>query len=206
MEEVLDTYAQPYDPHFPVVCFDEKAYQLLDHLHPAKPPVPGHPARVDHEYKRCGTVNFFVAFEPLTGQRTVAVTDRRGNADFAAQLQCLQLRYPEATKIRLVLDQLSTHTPAALYQHLPPDEARRLARFFEWIYTPKHASWLNMAEMEWSVLQRQCLGQRLSTRAAAERELLAWQTDRNANAVKVNWQFGTLAARLKLKRHYPKSE
>jgi DDE superfamily endonuclease len=104
MEEVLDTYARPYDPQQPVVCFDEKSDQLLDHVHPPMPAVPGHPARVDHEYKRCGTMNFFVAFEPLTGQRTVTVTERRGNAEFTAQLQALQLRYPAATKIRLVLD------------------------------------------------------------------------------------------------------
>lgn len=203
MEEVLDTYALPYDPQMPVVCFDEKSYQLLDHVHEPKLPVPGYPARVDHEYKRCGTVNFFVAVEPLTGQRTVTVTERRGNAEFTAQLQALQLRYPEATKIRLVLDQLSTHTPAALYQHLPAEDARRLARCFDWIYTPKHASWLNMAEMEWSVLERQCLGQRLATQEAVERELLAWETERNHRSIKVEWQFGTIAARLKLKRHYP---
>ncbi|GGR32073.1 hypothetical protein GCM10008957_48360 [Deinococcus ruber] len=160
MEAVLDTDAQPYDPLTPVVCFDERSSQLLDHLREPRPPVPGIPARVDHEYERCGTVNFFVAFEPLTGQRTVPVPEQRGNAEFAAQLQCLELRSPQAEKICLVLDQLSTHTPAALYQHLPADEARKLTRRFEWVYTPKHASWLNMAELEWSVLQRQCLGQR----------------------------------------------
>ena len=206
MEEVLDTYALPYDPQQPVVCFDEKSYQLLDHVHPPMPPVPGHLARVDHEYKRCGTVNFFVAFEPLTGQRTVTVTERRGTAEFTAQLQALQLRYPGATKIRLVLDQLSTHTPAALYQYLMPDDARRLARCFEWIYTPKHASWLNIAEMEWSVLERQCLRQRLPTQEAVEKELSAWETERNKEAIKVEWQFSTVAARLKLKRHYPELE
>ena len=206
MEEVLDTYALPYDPQQPVVCFDEKSYQLLDHVQPPMPPVPGHPARVDHEYKRRGTLNFFVAFEPLTGQRTVTVTERRGNAEFTAQLQALQLRYPRATKIRLVLDQLSTHTPAALYQHLMPDDARRLTRCFDWIYTPKHASWLNIAEMEWSVLERQCLGQRLATQEAVEKQLAAWERERNQKAVKVEWQFDTIAARLKLKRHYPEIE
>lgn len=203
MEAVLDTYAQPYDASRPVICFDEKSYQLLDHVREPRPPVPGVPARVVHEYKRCGTVNLFVALEALTGQRTLTVTDRRGNADFAAQLQSLELRYPQAEQICLVLDQLSTHTPAALYQHLPAEEARRLTRRFEWIYTPKHASWLNMAELEWSALQRQCLGQRLADRAAVERELHAWETDRNARSVRVNWQFSTPAAREKLKRHYP---
>lgn len=206
MEAVLDTYAQPYDPLRPVVCFDEKSYQLLDHVRAPLPPVPGSPARVDHEYKRCGTVNFFVAFEPLTGQRTVTVTERRGNAEFAAQLQALELRYPQAEKICLVLDQLSTHTPAALYQHFSAEEARRLSRRFEWIYTPKHASWLNMAELEWSALQRQCLGQRLANKEAVERELLAWETDRNRRSVQVNWQFSTPAARETLKRHYPTHE
>ena len=144
MEAVLDIYAQPFDARRPVICLGEKSYQLLAHVRDPLPPVPGHPARVDHEDIRCGTVNFFVAFEPLTGQRTVTVTERRGNAEFAAQLQCLELRYPQAEKICLVLDQLSTHTPAALYQHLHADEARRLTRRFEWVYTPKHASWLNM--------------------------------------------------------------
>ena len=206
MEQVLDTYAQPYDPLFPVVCFDEKSYQLLDHVHAPRPPVPGYPARVDHEYKRCGTVNFLIAFEPLTGQRTVTVTERRGNAEFTAQLQALELRYSAATKIHLILDQLSTHSPAALYQHLCAAEARRLTQRFEWIYTPKHASWLNIAEMEWAVVQRQCLGQRLATRDAVKHQLLAWETDRNARSVKVDWQFGTLAARIKLKRHYPELE
>lgn len=206
MEAVLDTYAQPYDASRPVICFDEKSYQLLDHVREPRPPVPGHPARVDHEYKRCGTVNLFVTLEALTGQRTLTVTDRRGNADFAAQLQSLELRYPQAEQICLVLDQLSTHTPAALYQHLPAEEARRLTRRFEWIYTPKHASWLNMAELEWSALQRQCLGQRLADRAAVEREPYAWETDRNARSVRVNWQFSTPAAREKLRRHYPTQE
>lgn len=203
MEAILDTYAQPYDSLRPVVCFDEKSYQLLDHVREPLPPVPGYPARVDHEYKRCGTVNLFVAFEPLTGQRTVTVTERRGNAEFTMQLQALERRYPSAEKIHLVLDQLSTHTPAALYQHLAADEARQLTRRFEWVYTPKHASWLNMAELEWSALQRQCLGQRLATREAVEQEIRVWETDRNTRSVQVNWQFSTPAARETLKRHYP---
>lgn len=148
-------------------------------------------------------MNFFVAFEPLTDQRTVTVTDRRGNADFAAQLQALERRYPQAQQLRLVLDQLSTHSPAALYQHRPPEEARRLTRRFEWIYTPKHASWLNMAELAWSVLQRRCLGQRLASKEAVERELQAWETDRTARSVQVNWQFSPPGAREKLRRHSP---
>jgi len=169
METVLDTYAQPYDPSRPVICFDEKSYQLLDHVREPLSAVPGIPARVDHESKRCSTVNFFVAFEPLTGQRTVTVTERRGTAEFTAQLQCLELRYAQAEKICLVLDQRSTHSPATVDQHLPPEEVRRLTRRFEWIDTPKHASWLNMAELEWSVLQRQCLAQRLANKVAVAR-------------------------------------
>ena len=203
MEEVLDTYAEPYDPEYPVVCFDEKSYQLLEHSVDPLPPAPGHPARVDYEYKRCGTVNLFIAFEPLTGQRTISITEQRGNADFAAQMQRLHLRYPEARKIRLVLDNLSTHSPAALYQHLSPEEARQLVRHFEWVYTPKHASWLNMAELEWAVLQRQCLGQRLGTKELLERELQAWEQQRNTRSVKVNWQFDVTRARDKLGRRYP---
>jgi len=159
MEAVLATYAQPSDPLNPVSCFDEQSFQLLDHVRAPRPHVPGSPARIDHEYKRFGTVNFFVAVEPLTGQRTVTVTERRGNAEVASQLQSLGLRYPQAEKMCLILDQLSTHTPAALYQDLSAERARRLTRHVEWIYTPKHASWLNMVELEWSALQRQCLGQ-----------------------------------------------
>ncbi len=192
MEEVLDTYAEPYDPEYPVVCFDEKSYQLL-----------GHVTEPHYEYKRCGTANLFIAFEPLTGQRTVTVTERRSNQDFAAQLQALQLRYPDAKRIRLVLDQLSTHTPSALYEYLPPEEANLLKRRFEWVYTPKHASWLNMAEMEWAVLERQCLRRRLATSERLKNEVKAWEADRNTRSVKVDWQFNTDKARLKLSRRYP---
>lgn len=190
MEEVLDTYALPYDPDYPVVCLDEKSVQLLDHVHEPLAPVPGFPARVDHEYKRCGTTNLFIEFQPLTGQRTVTVTDRRTSQDYVARLQALDQRYPEAKKIRLIQDQLSTHSPAALYDTLPPEEANRLYKRFEWIYTPKHASWLNMAEMEWSVLERQCLDRRIATKDELEREIGAWERDRNARAVK-QW-FGHL--------------
>lgn len=206
MEEVLDTYALPYDPDYPVVCLDEKSVQLLDHVHEPLAPVPGIPARVDHEYKRCGTTNLFIEFQPLTGQRTVTVTDRRTSRDYVARLQALDQRYPEAKKIRLIQDQLSTHSPAALYDTLPPEEANRLYKRFEWIYTPKHASWLNMAEMEWSVLERQCLDRRIATKDELEREIGAWERDRNARAVKVNWEFNTQTARGKMARHYKQAE
>ena len=206
MEEVLDTYAKPYDPDFPVVCFDEKSYQLMDHIAEPLPPMPGHPQRVDYEYKRCGTANLFIAFEPLTGQRSVTVTERRSNSDFAAQLQALDQQYATAQKICIVMDQLSTHTPAALYGHLPPEEARRLKQRFEWIYTPKHASWLNMAEIEWSVLERQCLKRRIATMDALSDEVKAWERERNSRSVKVNWQFSNETARVKLTRRYPNKE
>lgn len=202
MEEVLDTYALPYDPEYPVVCLDEKSVQLLDHVREPLPPVPGIPARVDHEYKRCGTVNLFIEFEPLTGQRSVTVTERRTSQEYAARLQALDRRYPEAKKIRLIQDQLSTHSPAALYDTLPAEEANRLRKRFEWIYTPKHASWLNMAEMEWAALQRQCLDRRIAAKEALETEVAAWERHRNARAVKVNWEFTTQAARGKMARHY----
>lgn len=205
MEAVLDIYALPYDADYPVVCLDEKSVQLLDHVHEPLPPLPGHPARVDHEYKRCGTANLFIEFEPLTGQRCVTVTERRASEDYAARLQALDRRYPKAKKIRLIQDQLSTHSPAALYDSLPADEANRLYKRFEWNYTPKHASWLNMAEMEWAVVQRQCIDRRIATGEKLETEIAAWERDRNARAVKVNWQFTTQAARGKLTRHYKRT-
>ncbi len=156
--------------------------------------------------KRCGTVNLFIEFEPLTGQRSVTVTERRTSQEYAARLQALDRRYPEAKKIRLIQDQLSTHSPAALYDTLPAEEANRLRKRFEWIYTPKHASWLNMAEMEWAALQRQCLDRRIAAKEALETEVAAWERHRNARAVKVNWEFTTQAARGKMARHYKQVE
>lgn len=203
MEEVLDTYALPYDSAYPVVCLDEKSVQLLDHVHEPLPCAPGIPARVDHEYVRCGTANLFIEFEPLTGKRVVTVTERRAAQDYVQRLKALDQRFPEAKKIRLVQDQVSTHSPAALYQCLPAEEARRLYQRFEWIYTPKHASWLNMAEMEWSVLERQCLGRRIASTEALERQVNAWAEQRNDKQVTVEWQFSTERARSKMQRHYP---
>jgi len=206
MEDVLDLYAEPYDPVLPVVCFDEKSVQLLADVQDPLPLAPGKPLRQDYEYLRCGTVNLFVALEAHTGQRVVTVTERRANGDFAAQMQALSARFPEADKIRVVLDNLSSHTPAALYQSLTLEEARTLTRRLEFHYTPKHASWLNMAEIEWSVLERQCLGQRLDSRERLEMEIGAWEKERNSACTKVKWQFGVLQARTKLARHYPKQE
>lgn len=205
-EEVLDTYALPYDPAFPVVCLDEKSVQLLDHVYDPLPCAPGLPARVDHEYIRCGTANLFVELEPLRGERIVTVTQRRAAEDYVQRLKALDQRFPAAKKIRLVQDQVSTHSPAALYQYLPAQEARRLYQRFEWIYTPKHASWLNMAEVEWSVLERQCLGQRIASSEELERQVKAWEAQRNAKRVMVDWQFTTQKARTKLQRHYPANQ
>lgn len=206
MEEVLDIYALPYDPAFPVVCLDEKSVQLLDHVYAPRPLAPGFPARIDHEYKRCGTVNMFIEFEPHLGQRTVTVTEHRTAQDFVARLQALDQRYPTAKKIRLIQDQLSTHSPAAVYQCLSAEEANRLKKRFEWIYTPKHASWLNMAEMEWSVLERQCLGRRIASSEKLEKEIKAWECERNRVARKVKWQFTIERARTKMQRQYHKTE
>lgn len=206
MEEVLDIYALPYDPTFPVICLDEKSVQLLDHVYAPLPLAPGFPVRIDHEYQRYGTVNMFIEFEPHLGQRTVTVTERRTAQDFVARLQALDQRYPMATKIRLIQDQLSTHSPAALYQCLCAEEANRLKKRFEWIYTPKHASWLNMAEMEWSVLERQCLGRRIASAEKLETEIKSWEGERNRAAEKIKWQFTTERARTKMQRQYRKIE
>ncbi len=204
MEDVLDVYARPYDPKRPQVCFDEGGKQLIGDVRPPLPVRPGTPRREDYEYERQGMANLFMAFEPLAGTRRVVVTERRTNRDFAAVIRRLVDEwYPEAEVIRLVLDNLSTHTPAALYEAFAPAEARRLLARLEWHYTPKHGSWLNVAEMELSVLARQCLDRRIPDLEALRREVAAWQRDRNAAAIRVDWQFTTADARVKLKRLYP---
>ena len=204
MEDVLDLYAEPYDPARPQVCLDECPYQLLG---AAQAPVPvkvGHPARVDYEYERKGICNLFMFFEPHAGWRHVKVTERRTAKDFVECLKDLvDTHYPEAEQIRLVTDNLNTHTPAALYATFPAEEARRLARKLEWHYTPKHGSWLDMAEVECSVLARQCLDRRIAARATLEKEVAAWEARRNAAKAKVEWQFTTGKAREKLNRLYP---
>jgi len=203
MEDVLDVYAEAYDPCRPVVCFDELPVQLLAEVNEPLPAEPGKPKRRDYEYERKGHCSLFIAFEPLTGQRQVTVRERRTNADFAQQLQQLVASYPAAEVIRVVLDNLSTHTPAALYQTFPGDEARRLTRKLEFHYTPKHGSWLNMAEIEWSVLARQALKGRLPDLAAVQARISPWQVDRNQRRATVNWCFSTAHARTKLARLYP---
>ena len=204
MEDVLDLYAEPYDPQRPVVCFDETSTQLLAETRPALPPRPGLPLRQDYEYRREGTRNLFLACEPLAGWREVAVTERRTTEDFARRMRWLaDEAYPEAEVVRVVLDNLNTHRRASLYETFPAEEARRIARRLEFHYTPKHGSWLNMAEIEFSVLSRSCLKQRLSSEVALRREVDALVTERNAARATINWRFNTRDARTKLHRLYP---
>lgn len=203
MEDVLDLYAEAYDLKRPVVCFDELPYQLLAEVNTPLSAEPGKPKRQDYEYERKGHCSLFIAFEPLTGQRQVTVRERRTNADFAQQMQQLVASYPEAEVIRVVLDNLSTHTPAALYQTFAAEEARTLTQKLEFHYTPKHGSWLNMAEIEWSVLSRQALKGRLPDIAAVDARINPWQVERNQRRATVNWCFSTAHARTKLARLYP---
>ncbi len=207
MEDVLSVYERPYDPAYPVVCLDETSRQLLGEVRPPLPVAPGHPARSDPEYVRHGVANLFLATEPLRGWRAVTVSAQRTRLDFAACITALVDRhYPEAERIVLVLDQLNTHSPASLSAAFSPAEAKRLADKLEIHYTPKHGSWLNMAELELSALQRQCLRQRLSDRAAMEREVAAWADRRNDQTRRIDWQFATEDARTKLRRLYPAFE
>ncbi len=204
MEDVLELYAAPADPRRPQICVDELNYQLLSHVRTPLPPVPGEVAKVDYEYRREGTCNLFVALEPLAGRRVIEVTARRTAVDFAHFLRYLLVDcYPAAEKLRLVLDNLNTHSPACLYEAFPAPEARRLARRLELHHTPAHASWLNMAEIEIGVVKRQCLGdRRLSDLATVRREVAAYVEARNARQAGVEWQFTTARARVTMARHY----
>ena len=204
MEEVLDVYTRPYHPRRPVVCLDETSKQVLRDVRAPLPVTPGRLARHDPEYERGGVLNLFLCCEPLAGHRWVTVTERRTKTDWARQIKDLvDVRYPHAERIVLVQDNLNTHTPAALYETFPPQEAKRLLAKLEFQYTPKHGSWLNMAEVEFSVLSRQCLDRRVPDRATLEREIAAWQDRRNATAGPIDWRFTTSDARIKLKRLYP---
>lgn len=204
MEDVLDVYQLPYDPDVPVVCMDETSKQLVAEVSVPIPAVPGRAARVDYEYKRNGVVNVFMFTEPLAGWRSVSVTDRRAKVDWAlAVRELLDRRYPNARVVRLVLDNLNTHSLGSLYEAFDPEEARRLAKRLELHYTPKHGSWLNIAETELSVLSRQCLDRRIATKQDLVSEVLAWEEERNSSTVGVDWQFTTADARVKLKRLYP---
>jgi hypothetical protein len=204
MEDVLEVYTRPYDPRRPLVCLDETSKQLLRDTRAVLPVAPGRPARVDYEYEHEGVMNLFLGCEPLAGQRWVDVTAQRTRRDWARQIQQLvDVRYSDAECIVLVMDQLNTHTPGALYDVFPPAEAKRLADKLEIHYTPKHGSWLNIAEIEFSVLSRQCLNRRVPDAATLTREVAAWQQRRNAAARPVDWRFTTADARIKLKRLYP---
>jgi hypothetical protein len=204
MEDVLDTYAKPYDPSRPVVCVDEGGKQLIGEVREPLPVRPGSAAKHDSEYVRGGMANLFMAFEPLAGWRHVEVTPRKTSEDFARFLQAISDEYyPEVDRIVLVCDNLNTHTPAALYDAFEPAVARRLAERFEWHYTPKHGSWLNVAEIELSVVARQCLDRRIPDLPTLKREVASWEKARNATVVKVEWQFTTADARVKLKKLYP---
>ena len=204
MEDVLDLYAEPYDPQRPVVCFDETSTQLLAETRPPMPPRPGLPLRQDYEYRREGTRNLFLACEPLAGWWQVAVTQRRTMQDFAHQMRWLvDEAYPETPVVRVVMDNLNTHRTASLYETFPAPEARRIARRLEFHYTPKHGSWLNMAEIEFSVLSRSCLNQRLPSEESLQRVVRASVRERNEARVTINWRFTTKDARTKLHRLYP---
>ena len=204
MEDVLDLYAEPYDPQRPVVCFDETSTQLLAETRPSLPAEPGRPLRRDYEYRREGTRNLFLTCEPLVGWRQVAVTERRTMQDFAQQMRWLvDEAYPEVPVVRVVLDNLNTHRVASLYETFPAAEARRIAKRLEFHYTPKHGSWLNLAEIEFSVLARSCLKQRLPDEDALRREVGASVAQRNAAQITINWRFKTQDARTKLHRLYP---
>jgi len=204
MEDVLDLYTRPWDPRWPLVCMDETSKQLVKETRRRMAPAPGRAARIDYEYERNGVCNLFVFSEPLTGWRSVSVTDRRTKADWARQIKALlDGRYAEADQVTLVLDNLNTHTGAALYEVFEPQEARRLFERLDIHYTPKHGSWLNMAEIELGVLGRQCLDRRLPDKATLAREVAAWQQERNSARATVDWRFTTADARIKLKRLYP---
>lgn len=207
MEDVLDVYTQPYDPKRPQVCMDETSKQLLSEIREALPVQPRHPQRVDYEYQRVGVANLFMFFDPLAGKRFVQVTDQRTRKDWAHAMKTLSDEiYPQAEKIVVVMDNLNTHSSISFYETFEPDEARRLANRFEFHYTPKHGSWLNMAEIELGILVRQCLSRRIANKSSLEQEVQAWQNERNAKVVKVNWRFTTADARIKLKSLYPKIE
>lgn len=207
MEDVLDLYQQPYDADAPVVCMDETSKQLVSEVTSPLPAAPGRKRRVDYEYRRQGTASLFMFLEPLAGRRQVRVRERRTAVDWAQEIKhLLDVDYPEARVVRLVADNLNVHCLGSLYQAFPPEEARRLARRLEIHFTPKHASWLNVAEAELSVLSKQCLDRRIGDQPTLEREVKAWERNRNEETVGVNWQFTTGDARIKLKRLYPTYE
>ncbi len=203
MEMVLDVYKRLFDPLHPVVCMDESPKQLIAEIKVPIPASPGKPAKHDYEYKRCGVCNIFLACEPLAGKRTVKITERKTRRDWACFIEEIANQYESAEKITLVMDNLNTHNPGSLYESFPPDKAKALWDRFDFVYTPKHGSWLNMAEIELNVLTGQCLKRRLDDINIVKKEVAAWQKFRNNKKTKVNWQFTTEDARIKLRRLYP---
>lgn len=204
MEDVLDVYQRPYDPLRPVVCIDEKSKELHSTPRGSIAPVEGKPRRIDYEYERNGTANIFCWVEPLKGRRGITVTDRRTYMDFAEQLRLLvDVHYPDVEKVVLVADNLNTHSAAALYERFPAALAHRINQKIEWHHTPEHGSWLNIAEIELSVLSRQCLNRRIPDKDTLIAEVAAWEQSRNSAKTTINWQFTTADSRIKLRRLYP---
>jgi hypothetical protein len=204
MEDVLDVYARPYDPKRPQVCFDEKSVQLIAETRRPLPSKPGQPERFDYEYQRRGTRNLFIYFQPLAGWRHIEVTERRTKVDFAHCMRYLvDELFPDAEVVVVVMDNLNTHSPAALYEAYEPEEAKRILDRLEFHYTPKHGSWLNMVEIELSVLSEQCLDDRIPDEDSLQRRVAAWEAPRNEQRATVHWRFSSPDARAKLKRLYP---
>jgi transposase len=204
MEDVLDVYTLPYDPLYPTVCMDETSKQLVGETRQPLPVEPGQPQRYDYEYERNGVCNLFICYEPLKGQRHIEVTDRRTKKDWAYFMRyVVDVFCADAVRIRVVMDNLNTHTSASLYEAFEPAEAKRILDRLEFHYTPKHGSWLNMAEIELSVVSRQCLDQRIPHKQRLQQEVAAWEAFGNAKGTKVDWRFTTEDARIKLKRLYP---
>ena len=207
MEDVLEVYKRPYDPKRPMVCMDESSKQLLADTRTALPIEPGQIQRYDYEYVRQGVANLFMFFAPLENKRRVKITDHRCRTDWAEAMKELSDEdYPDAEKIVVVMDNLNTHSPISFYETFPPEEARRLIERFEFHYTPKHGSWLNMAEIEFSVLARQCLNRRVPNTECLNREVHVWAKYRNEKSASINWRFTTEDARIKLIRLYPQIE
>ncbi len=203
MEKVLDIYRRPYDPDFPMVCMDESPKQLIKETHAPVAAVAGRPERYDYEYERCGVCNIFMASEPLAAKRFVKITERRTKPDWALFVKDIAQNYKSAKRITLVMDNLNTHKPGAFYEVFKPQEAKEILDRFEFVYTPKHGSWLNMAEIELNVLTGQCLNRRIDNILTIKSEVIAWQRHRNNRNAKINWQFTTECARVKLRRLYP---
>lgn len=204
MERVLDVYKRPYNANYPIICMDESPKQLIEEGRPSTPIKPGQEARIDYEYVRNGVVNIFMANEPLQGKRFVDVTEFKTKKDWALFVKKIaDKQYPKAEKITLVMDNFKTHAASAFYETFEPEEAKKLWDRFEFVFTPKHGSWLNMAEIELHVLNGQCLNRHISTVEKIKEEVYAWQSNRNNKNLKINWQFTNKKARVKLKRLYP---